>query len=124
MTVRATSILAYNEITTSGLLSKKRMQVYKVLYRLGKATGSQVAQEYKSHYPSASHSESIRNRITELVQQGVVRVTANLPTKLPKKATKRAKKEELLSLIKDLGTGIDKKYREELLTIYYKAEKI
>jgi hypothetical protein len=136
VSVRKTSIDVYNKITTEGLLSKKRMQVYEILYTGEAMTGSEVAQKYKSMYDSSRHSESIRNRITELVKQGVVyevgtvecpitgntvlqfATTNSLPSKLEKPKTKRERKEEILTSIQALGAKIDDKWKEDLREIY------
>jgi hypothetical protein len=111
--IRATSIEAYNEIKRKGLLSEKRFKVYEIFINSGDLTGSQVALIYKTKYPAKSQSETIRNRITELVQMKVLEekgitecpvtgrkvllfgVTDSLPTKLPVKKTRKQKKEEL-----------------------------
>ena len=124
--IRETSKEIYNKILKSGLLPKKRQQIYEIIFLYGPMTGSQVAEMYKANYPSNNHSESIRNRITELTQQGVVKgvktgacpittntvlwfdVTSKLPVKLQKKATKKEKKDEIVKLISDFGKAIGK----------------
>ena len=122
--VRDTSKEIYNKIVSNGLLSKKRLQIYDIIYNLGSMTGSQVAQIYKENYNASQHSESIRNRITELTQQGVVKevktgdcpitgkkvlwfdVTSKLPVKIQRQATKKEKKDEVLKLIFKLDNTI------------------
>ena len=42
--VRETSAAAYHEIVESGLLSKRRLQVYEYLYRNGPCTARQVSE--------------------------------------------------------------------------------
>ena len=66
---RQTSLEVYREITDNGLLSKKRLEVYKYIFNHGPCTGSQVQRALKNN---SSVSESVRNRITELVYAGIV----------------------------------------------------
>jgi serine protease inhibitor len=72
MSGKQTSAETYYEIKHSGLLSNKRLQVYEILYEMGNLTGSQVSRIHRQKYPTNSMSEVVRNRITELVQMGVV----------------------------------------------------
>jgi len=134
--VRDTSIEIYRKITDEGLLSKKRQQVYDIIFHHGPMTGSQVAAKYKLMYSSAKHSESIRNRITELVKQKVVKevgvkecpitgnkvlwfdVTADLPVKIPKKLTMKQKKTDLLFYIEELGHRLPEGYKGDMRKIY------
>lgn len=106
-TPRKTSLSTYHKIKGEGLLSQKRMRVFEIFYEHGNLTGSQVAQYYKNKYPTNQHSETIRNRITELVGMKVLEelgtsvcpvssrevllfgLTDNLPQKLPMKKTKK-----------------------------------
>jgi len=139
--VRETSVEVYNRITNQGLLPKKRIQVYKIIYQGGALTGSQIAQRYKQQYPTAQHSESIRNRITELVQQGVVdevgtvecpitknrvlqfKTNNSLPVKLTQKITKKQKISKALKEITELGLKMNEEgnhqaWKNDLLNIY------
>ena len=140
--VRRTSIMVYNQILNNGLLSEKRMQVYQIIYDKGQLTGSQVAEIFKSKHPSSQHSESIRNRITELVKQGAVEIvgtapcpitkntvslfetTDNLPVKIEKKMTKNQKVDEINKLVIELGAKIPEEFKEDLRDIYRKINKI
>lgn len=115
--VRDTSKEIYNKIQLNGLLPKKRKQIYEIIFLFGPMTGSEVAKMYKDNYATSQHSESIRNRITELTAQGVVKevktddcpitgnkvlwfdVTSKLPVKLQKQATKKEKKAEIVKMI-------------------------
>ena len=101
--IRETSIEAFNEIKNNGLLSERRQRVYEIIFKLGAMSGAQVANEYYKRYGRTSASETIRNRITELRDMGVVKevgkmldvntgmsvikweITNKLPTKLKKK---------------------------------------
>ena len=100
MSVRETSLEAFNEIRRSGLLSERRLAVYQCLFEWGPMTGAQVAVRLAR---PGRVSETVRNRITELVRMGVVKelgvvvcpvtgrnvvnfdVTAKLPAPLPKR---------------------------------------
>ena len=70
--VRQTSISTFKEIEENGLLSKKQLRVYEILYLEGPMTGGELAQSYnKTHGDASRYSESIRNRLTELFERGV-----------------------------------------------------
>jgi hypothetical protein len=121
--MQSTSLDVYYKIKSEGLLSEKRMRVYEIFYQHGNLTGSQVAQFYKSKYPTNQHSETIRNRITELVQMKVLDelgttqcstsnrevllfgLNKNLPHKLPVKKTKKMIVNEAKVMLQN---GIDK----------------
>lgn len=94
--VRETSLEAYRAIQDNEWVSKKRREVYNVLYHHGPLTGAQISQRSGR----SSVSETVRNRLTELRNMGVVKevdvvpcpitgrnvilwdVTKNMPTKL------------------------------------------
>ena len=69
---RETSIQAYNEIKASGLLSKRRWQVYDIVFRHGPLTGIQVIQIYQTEYDTILDSGSIKTRLSELRERGVL----------------------------------------------------
>lgn len=71
--IQKTSVETFIQVQNSGLLSEKRLRVYEIIYEYGALTGAQVSEIYRSKYPSATHSETIRNRITELVQMNLVK---------------------------------------------------
>ena len=70
--IRTTSAEAFNKIKEEGLLSKRRLQVYEVLYEHGPLVGSQIARRVKKNFGSWCQSETIRNRLTELRDMGAV----------------------------------------------------
>lgn len=70
--VRQTSIDCYNQIKAEGLLSKRRLQVYEILLENGALTGTEVSILFKKKFNASSHSEGIRNRLTELLDRGVI----------------------------------------------------
>lgn len=133
-----TSIETYTEIKNSGLLSEKRWRVYDIFYQNNRPlTGAEVSQIYKSNYPSSQHSETIRNRITELKEMGLLAefevvdctftgrkvfsfiTTNNLPDKLEKKETLNQKLDKILSQIKTMGLSLtDEESKQKLRTIY------
>ena len=136
-----TSIETYYEIKNSGLLSEKRWKVYDIFYQNNRPlTGAEVSQIYKANYPSSQHSETIRNRITELKEMGLLAefeivdctftgrkvytfvTTNNLPEKLEKKETLNQKLEKILDEIKLLGISLsDEEAKEQLRSIYKKV---
>ena len=139
--IQRTSIETYTEIKNSGLLSEKRWRVYDIFYQLNRPlTGAEVSQIYKSNYPSSQHSETIRNRITELKEMGLLAefeivdctftgrkvytfiTTNNLPEKLEKKETLNQKLDKILEEIKLLGIYLsDEEAKEQLRSIYKKV---
>jgi DNA-binding transcriptional regulator YhcF (GntR family) len=122
-------------------LSEKRWRVYDIFYQLNRPlTGAEVSQIYKSNYPSSQHSETIRNRITELKEMGLLAefevvdctftgrkvfsfiTTNNLPEKLKKKETLNQKLDKILEEIKLLGIYLsDEEAKEQLRSIYKKV---
>lgn len=79
MRVRETSIDAYNEIKANGLLSEKRFQVYEILVDHGPLTGAEVSQRIRQKHGRSTVSETVRNRLTELRDLGVVREVGQKP---------------------------------------------
>ena len=136
-----TSIETYYEIKNSGLLSEKRWKVYDIFYQMNRPlTGAEVSQIYKANYPSSQHSETIRNRITELKEMGLLAefeivdctftgrkvytfvTTNNLPEKLEKKETLNQKLDKILDEIKLLGISLsNEEAKEQLRSIYKKV---
>lgn len=118
--VRRTSLDAYNEIKRNGLLSKRRLEVYEIIFENQPITGSQVSTIFKRQSGLNTNSENVRNRITELKEAGVVeecgytvdpvtnmtvlnfKTTNELPKKLVRKATKREKKDVVLEELRKL----------------------
>jgi len=66
MKTRQTSIDCYNQITQEGLLSKRREEVYKAIYKAAPCTTNEALK----HIHSGSHG--IGSRTTELRQLGVI----------------------------------------------------
>jgi hypothetical protein len=140
--MKATSVDTYNEIKENGLLSEKRMRVYDILYEYGHLTGTQVATIYKNKFPSKSTSETIRNRITELVKMECVDelgeiycpiskrnvtlfgVNDNLPKKYELPPTLKQRRDEILLQISEYAKTLPKEHLDGLRSIYRKVEKI
>jgi hypothetical protein len=144
---RQTSINTYNQIKSEGLLSKKRLLVYEIFMDYGgengELTGSQVSEIFKKLYPTSQHSETIRNRITELRDMGVLTergttdcpiskrevikfgLTDALPTKLEKKKTQAEKIQDVLMYIEVQGKSqTDEGFKEILRKIYFGVKNL
>ena len=130
---RYTSKEVYKQIKDNGLLSKRRLEVYDIIFEHGSMTGAEVSNIHKIQFGTigSTVSETIRNRITELRDMGVVRelgttecpitsntvilwdVTSNLPKNLPKRLSKN---ERIPLVLIDISTLYKKLDDEELKT--------
>lgn len=117
--MRETSASVYERIVCEGLLSKRRLQVYQVLYEHGPLTGGQLSEIVKNKFGEWGQSETVRNRLPELRNSGVVKecgtikcptsgnevilwdVTDKYPTDPPKKVATRDVTEALCQLIEE-----------------------
>jgi Fe2+ or Zn2+ uptake regulation protein len=141
--IRKTSIATYFAIKNSGVLSDKRMKVYDIFYEHPDGlTGTQVSRIFKSKYPTAENSETVRNRITELVSMGVLNEIAtveceytkrkvlkfalndNMPTSLPKKTTLNDNLDSILENIVIFSKMLTNEQKVELRKIYKQIEII
>ena len=77
--IRETSIEAYKKIKESGLLSKRRWEVYDIVCRYGEVTGSQVVKHFLEEIGGNVHGGSINGRLSELRDRGVIRETKEAP---------------------------------------------
>lgn len=68
---RRTSIEAYNFIKDNGLLSKRRWQVYDILYQHGPLTGNQLIKIARREYPMLN-TGAFNTRLSELRDRQVV----------------------------------------------------
>jgi hypothetical protein len=123
-TVRDTSIATYHRIKEEGLLGKRQLQVYEVLFAKGPLTGDVVLSLVKGTYGEWGHPETVRNRLTELRGKGVVAevgtavsplngrhvilwdVTSKLPKKPEKKKTRSEIKIEALRYVTKIQRNI------------------
>jgi hypothetical protein len=142
--IQNTSIETYHEIKNSGLISDKRMKVFDIFYENKQGlTGSQVSEIYKRKHPTSQHSETIRNRITELVEMGVLAEMGivecpftnrkvmrwccvdRLPIPLEKKQTKKEKIDEILDDVTAFGKSLKSEEEKIVLrTIYWKIKNL
>ena len=123
--VQTTSIETYHAIKNSGLISEKRLKVFDIFYQNPQGlTGAEVSEIYRKENPTSQHSETIRNRITELVQMGVLvelgvvecqfskrNVTKwccidKMPIPLEKKLTRKEQIKEILDDVTAFGKSL------------------
>lgn len=111
--MRTTSVAVYKEINESGLLSKRRLEVYNILATFGEMTSGEVFSKIMKERDMNGISQS-RARFTELRQMGVIeevgtkkcRVTGHnvilwgITNQLPKKLTKKSKPKGWISIEK------------------------
>ena len=142
--VRTTSIETYYAIKNSGLISEKRMKVFDIFYQNPNGlTGAEVSELYRKENPTSQHSETIRNRITELFQMGVLHEVGVVECKFSKRSVikwqcidkmpiplekKISKKEQIKQILNDVTTlGKTLKSEEDkiiLRTIYWKIKAL
>lgn len=140
--INSVSVEVYHSIKNSGILSDKRMKVYDIFYENPQGlTGSEVSEIYKSKYPSSKHSETIRNRITELRDMGVLdeidivtcqytnrsvtkfRLNHKMPTSLEKKETLNEKLDKILQNIVELGYSMQEGEQKNKLRLIHREVK-
>jgi predicted Zn-ribbon and HTH transcriptional regulator len=142
--VQTTSIETYHAIKNSGLISEKRLKVFDIFYQNPQGlTGAEVSEIYRKENPTSQHSETIRNRITELVQMGVLvelgvvecqfskrNVTKwccidKMPIPLEKKLTRKEQIKEILDDVTALGKSLKSEEEKIVLrTIYHKIKNL
>jgi len=142
--VQRTSIETYYAIKNSGLISEKRMKVFDIFYQHPEGlTGAEVSEIYRKENPTSQHSETIRNRITELVQMGVLfelgvvecqfskrSVTKwccidKMPIPLEKKLNRKEQINEILEDVTALGKSLKSEEDKIVLrTIYHKIKNL
>lgn len=127
--IRETSVEAYRSIRDNGSLSENQLRVYAIIYEHGPLIGSKVSERYKEMFPTATHSEVVRNRITDLFNMGLVKevgrdvdpqtkrpsivwdVTPNLPKKVVKVKSLR---QQLKDLAEKLSKANDENFELRL----------
>jgi hypothetical protein len=142
--VQTTSIETYHAIKNSGLISDKRLKVFDIFYQNPQGlTGAEVSEIFRKNNPTSQHSETIRNRITELVQMGVLVELGvvecqfskrkvmkwccidNMPIPLEKKLTKKEQINEILDDITKFGLSLKSEEDKIVLrTIYHKIKNL
>lgn len=71
--IRQTSIEAYQQIKDRGLLSKRRWEVYDVVYHHGPLTAGEIGRKMPSYRASVSTADrNIHARLSELRKMGVL----------------------------------------------------
>jgi len=112
MSVRDTSLQVYFRIKEDGTLSRRRWEVYDIVFNHGPITGNEIFKHCELQgVPGYRHN--VHARLTELREMGVVKeagtrecqvtgetaiiwdVTSNLPTKLEKKKSAKQQIKEL-----------------------------
>lgn len=141
---QTTSIETYNAIKESGLISEKRMKVFDIFYQNPRGlTGAQVSEIYRSQNPTSQHSETIRNRITELVQMGVLAELGvvecefskrsvmkwccvdRMPIPLEKKVTRKEQIKQILDDVTALGKKLESEEdKTALRKIYWQIKSL
>lgn len=142
--IQTTSIETYQSIKNSGLISEKRLKVFDIFYQNPKGlTGAEVSEIYRRENPTSQHSETIRNRITELVQMGVLVEIGvvecqfskrsvmkwccvdKMPIPLEKKPTRKEQIKEILNDITAFGKSLQSEEEKIVLrTIYHKVKAL
>ena len=142
--VQKTSVETYHAIKNSGLISEKRMKVFDIFYLNPQGlTGSEVSEIYRKENPTSQHSETIRNRITELFQMGVLAEVGvvecqfskrnvmkwccidKMPIPLEKKLTRKEQIKEILDDVTALGKALESEEDKIVLrTIYWKIKSL
>jgi hypothetical protein len=142
--IQKTSIETYYAIKNSGLISEKRMKVFDIFYQNPQGlTGAEVSEIYRKENPTSQHSETIRNRITELVQMGVLAELGvvecqfskrsvmkwccidNMPIPLEKKLTRKEQIKEILNDITAFGKSLNSEEEKIVLrSIYWKIKSL
>ena len=142
--IQVTSRETYQAILESGLISEKRMKVFDIFYQNPQGlTGAEVSEIYRKNNPTSQHSETIRNRITELVQMGVLAELGavecqfskrsvmkwccidKMPIPLEKKVTRKEQIKERLKDVVQLGESLaSEEDKSALRKIYWKIKAL
>jgi hypothetical protein len=142
--IQKTSIETYHAIKNSGLISEKRLKVFDIFYENPQGlTGAEVSEIYRKQNPTSQHSETIRNRITELVEMGVVveigivecqfskrKVTKwccidKMPIPLEKKLTRKEQIKKILDDVTAFGKSLKSEEDKIVLrTIYHQIKSL
>lgn len=138
---RQTSIEVFKQIRDNGLLSKRRMEVYEIVFNHGPMTSNETF-DYSELNGIDGYRHNANARMTELRELGVVYeagtkqcsksgntvilwdVTDKLPVKPERKITKDEKLKSLVGEIVELGKTIDPQWKPQLRTIYSMAKSI
>ena len=69
--MRHTSIEAFNKIKEEGLLSRRKMEVYEILFRHGPLTAHEIVSIARDKYPQANQT-GFNARLSELKEVGYI----------------------------------------------------
>lgn len=140
--IRNTSIDVYNKIKDNGLLSKRRLEVYDVVFNNGPLTSAEAFHiMVNTQVTPGAFIPQLRARFTELREMGCLSelgtkkctvsgnesilwdVTCDLPRYLPKVLSKKEKKKAIRAEIEKLGRRVDlsESHKESLRSIYKKV---
>jgi hypothetical protein len=120
------------------------MKVFDIFYKNPQGlTGAEVSEIYRKENPTSQHSETIRNRITELVQMGVLAEVGvveckfskrsvmkwccidKMPIPLEKKLTRKEQIKEILDDVTAFGKSLESEEDKIVLrTIYHKIKNL
>lgn len=121
MSVRDTSVEAYNQIRSSGVLSEKRWVIYDCLYKHGPLTANAIFRRIIGR--SGINQANVPARLNELVKMGAVKevgkvtcditgmtviafdVTSAIPGKLSTKPTKRQARDQIIKELREFCQG-------------------
>jgi hypothetical protein len=136
MSNRNTSKEAYDEISDNGLLSKRRFQVYHILYNFGPMTAGEIFQKgLEFDFWGINAKATICTRCGELKDRQVATiigtrkdqyskfnnwiwdVTDGLPVSPPKKVSSKTKINKLKSAIKFLMPKVNKQSQDQVKLI-------
>lgn len=142
---RITSIETYKAVLASGIINKRREEVYKALYENPHSTGNEIYQILNVNKSKSPLSQS-RARFTELRDMGLIEETGKRPCKvtgrvvicyrttdftgreLPKEKSRKEKKNEILKNIEALGLALDScsrtEAKDDLREIYKLVKKL
>ena len=117
MNTRQTSIDCYNEIRANGLLSKKRLEVYKAILKTAPCTSGEAFSIMTTKENQISQS---RARFTELRELGVIRnvIEWDLTDRLPisfknKNKTKKQRINDAINSFRELYKNKDNSKNED-----------
>ncbi len=72
--IQETSLWSYRQVLDSGMIGRRQKQVYEIVAKAYPSAiiGSEVARIFHEQYGKTAASETVRNRLTELRDKGVI----------------------------------------------------
>jgi hypothetical protein len=132
---RDTSKEAFEKIKSNGLLSKRRFEVYDLLYHFGPLTANETVRIALRTHPTANQA-SFNARFSELEVRNVIKqvgfkddpisgnrtilwdVTSGLPTEPQKQITRKERIKLIKKLLDELEKDVNPLYRGRVNVIY------